>query len=253
MWLTHSIRRSLAKPFGLPLSTHWTQFATTFCATAVRQAQVTLGMTDDLTRLAAKYKSDKGVTVFPFHGYSIHYDRLFRPLRDRPITILEIGLARRSDRETLTVECPSLSMWLDYFPSATVCGFDIDDFSGVRIPRTRIFRGDQGNREDLLKVVQEHPVLDIVIDDGSHASYHQQVTLSTLFPHLAIGGMYVIEDLMWQPEDLESTLPPVPKTLSLLEDPVALGKLIPSGQDVQLLASPIQEGKKGLAVITKKP
>ena len=251
MWLTHSIRRSLSRPFRLPLSTHWTRFATMFCLAAVRQARVALGMTDDLTRLAAKYKSDKGVTIFPFHGYTLHYDRLFRRLRHQPLTILEIGLARRDDRDILSAACPSLSIWLDYFPQATVCGFDIDDFSGVSLPRTQIFRGDQGSPEDLLRVVQEHPVLDIVIDDGSHASYHQQVSLRTLFPHLATGGMYIIEDLMWQPDDLESTLPAVPKTLDLLTDSAALGQLIWPGQDVQILASPTQVGNRGLAVITK--
>ena len=41
--------------------------------------------------------------------------------------------------------------------------------------------------------------MDVIIDDGSHASFDQQVTLRELFPLLADGGWYFIEDLDWQP------------------------------------------------------
>jgi len=48
-----------------------------------------------------------------------------------------------------------------------------------------------------------------------------------------------------------STLPAVPKTLAVLKDPALLATLIPAGQDVRILGSPIQSGKEGLAVITR--
>ena len=70
----------------------------------------------------------------------------------------------------------------EYFPHASITGFDIDDFSSVRLPRARIVRGDQGNPHDLIQVARERGPFDIVIGDGSHASYHQQVTIETLFP-----------------------------------------------------------------------
>ena len=41
--------------------------------------------------------------------------------------------------------------------------------------------------------------LDVIIDDGSHASFDEQVTLREFFPLLADGGWYFIEDLDWQP------------------------------------------------------
>ncbi len=44
---------------------------------------------------------------------------------------------------------------------------------------------------------------DIVIDDATHASHHQQNTLRALFPKLAAGGIYIIEDLRSQPAPLE--------------------------------------------------
>ena len=58
--------------------------------------------------------------------------------------------------------------------------------------------------------------LDIIIDDASHASYHQQLGLSVLFDSLKPGGIYVIEDLGWQPESIERDLPSVPLTSDLL-------------------------------------
>ena len=39
----------------------------------------------------------------------------------------------------------------------------------------------------------------MIIDDGSHASFDQQMTLREFFPLLAEGGWYFIEDLDWQP------------------------------------------------------
>jgi hypothetical protein len=45
----------------------------------------------------------------------------------------------------------------------------------------------------------------VIIDDGSHASFDQQMTFRELWPLLADGGWYFIEDLDWQPpgEDRE--------------------------------------------------
>ena len=39
----------------------------------------------------------------------------------------------------------------------------------------------------------------MIIDDGSHASFDQQLTFREFFPLLADGGLYFIEDLDWRP------------------------------------------------------
>lgn len=114
---------------------------------------MSLGLYDPLTRLAARYKSDKGVTVFPFNGYSVHYARLFERFRNQSINILEIGLARRTDRQSLKISCPSLSMWLKYFTRAKVYGFDIEIV--LRLAANQICSGDRGNIEDLQNVVTQ--------------------------------------------------------------------------------------------------
>jgi hypothetical protein len=124
------------------------------------------------------------------------------------------------------VTYPSLQLWADYFPQTTIVGFDIDDFPPSTDPRIRIFRGDQGRPADLQQVLAAHPRLDIVIDDGSHASYHQQVSLQTLWSALAPRGLYVIEDLDSQPPELERALPPRPRTIDVLKNPAALPDLV---------------------------
>jgi hypothetical protein len=58
------------------------------------------------------------------------------------------------------------------------------------------------------------PAFDIVIDDASHASHHQQNAFLEIFPKLPSGALYVIEDLRWQPEPYE--VPGITKTAALL-------------------------------------
>ena len=251
MRMTQIIRRKLAQPAALPLHTDATEFLQTWLAVSLRRLWLGCGGYDSLTRLAAKYKSDKGVTIFPFHGYTEFYTKLFERFRQQPINILEIGLARRDDRATLGIECPSLSMWLDYFPRAQVYGFDLDDFSWVSMPRTRVFRGDQGSAEDLRRVVATCPQFDLIIDDGSHASYHQHVTLKTLFPHLRSGGLFVIEDLSWQPKDLEASLPSVSTMRNVLKDRGALETVISGVGEVMFFDSPILGDRESVAAIVK--
>ena len=52
----------------------------------------------------------------------------------------------------------------------------------------------------------------------TRASYHQLVTLRTLFPKVRPGGFYIIEDLDWQPPDLEASLPRTPTMARLLRE-----------------------------------
>ena len=182
---------------------------------------------DDLTYLANTLGSDKGTVVLDAHGYTRIYTRLFEPIRDKEITLVEIGLFRHdADRRravnavegikaATVLRAPSLEMWNAYFPRAHIYGFDIDDFSQVKIDRCTIIQGDMSSESDLDQLVRTiGGPIDILIDDASHASHHQQIALGRLFPHLRSGGIYIIEDLLWQDQYLEHKN--IPKTRDVL-------------------------------------
>ena len=174
-----------------------------------------------LTRLANRFHSDKG-TAGDAHEYAVHYHRSFHHRRLDQLTLVEIGLKRVDDRRRasnsaegssdLKVDtAPSLQIWRYYFPNANLIGFDIDDFSSVRIANCAILQGDSSSPQDLNSISEvAGGKIDIIIDDASHASHHQQIALAELFDVLAPGGVYVIEDLHWQEPKLER--PDAPKT-----------------------------------------
>ena len=176
-----------------------------------------------LTELANRHGSDKGTAIGHRHRYTWLYDLLLAPLRDQPLNLLEIGLAvggpeTAHGRIERRVASPSVAMWLDYFPAARVFGFDISDFSHLSHPRFAFQRGDCGRAEDLAGLAAAVPALDLVVDDGSHASFHQQLALKHLFARVKPGGLYIVEDLHWQSPVYEASLPPAPLTARLFTD-----------------------------------
>jgi hypothetical protein len=171
----------------------------------------------NLTTLANQHHSDKGTTWSFRHKYTYLYDLIFWQYRDSPINFLELGLAvgGPDTNEGLverTVGSPSVSMWLEYFTKAKIHGFDISDFSHIRHERFTFVRGDAGVQNDLEALVNSTPQFDIIMDDASHASYHQQLAFKVLWPRLSPGGLYIIEDLHWQSPVFEASMPIVPLT-----------------------------------------
>lgn len=168
-----------------------------------------------LSELADRYGSDKGPKK---HRYTELYELLFRPFQNLPVTFLEMGLLiggpeHGVDAGRVTRDLPSIRMWLDYFAKARIIGLDISDFSWFEHPRFRFIQCDMDERANIARAAREIGSVDIVIDDASHASHHQQNAFLELFPALPSGGLYVIEDLRWQPPPFER--PGITKTAKL--------------------------------------
>ena len=126
----------------------------------------------------------------PVHKYSHHieaYDKIFERFKNTAVSILEIGLARGG----------SLELWRKYFGmEAAIFGMDIQDMTVLQKDSgARIFVGDQGKIEDLKRVLNKLPDLDIVIDDGSHQSEDQIVSFQHVFKRLKDKGVYIVEDI----------------------------------------------------------
>ena len=171
--------------------------------------------TPSLCDLAERYGSDKGPKK---HRYTELYELLFRPFRNKPVTFLEMGLLiggpeHGVDAGRETRDLPSIRMWLDYFTEAQIIGLDISDFSWFEHLRFRFVQCDMDDRANIARAAREIGAVDIVIDDASHASHHQQNAFLELFPALPSGGLYVIEDLRWQPDAFER--PGITKTAKL--------------------------------------
>src|SRR5215475_3666949 len=80
---------------------------------------------DELTRLANKYRSDKGTQHFNKHNYSKFYFEIFKSYRECHLQLVEIGLLHISDIGWTTkrnyegtakaTRAPSLQMWSSFF------------------------------------------------------------------------------------------------------------------------------------------
>lgn len=145
-------------------------------------------MTESLIDLATRHKTDK----WGGHWYARHYDFHFGPLRDKPLTLLEIGVGGYDDPRA---GGESLRMWRDYFPRATIYGLDIVDKSAHDEARIRTVLGSQDDPALLERLSREAGGFDIVIDDGSHLCGHVIRSFEILFPLLNPDGIYVVEDL----------------------------------------------------------
>ena len=138
--------------------------------------------------IEALHRAKTGKVSDKWSSYLTHYDRLFRPLRDTPVRLLEIGVQNGGSLET----------WAQYFHAAeTLVGCDIDPRCATLSyddPRIKIVVGDANGEDIRQRIAALAPQFDIVIDDGSHRSADIIAAFVGYFPLLAPGGIYVVED-----------------------------------------------------------
>ena len=130
---------------------------------------------------------------------------LFQPLRHRKLQIVLVGLDGGIGVDTPeawdTIARETLEMWLEYFPKAQFLALDRAPECPIDDDRVAY---EQCDLEDPLAIAEAVDCApDIVIDDATHASHHQQNAFRALFPELGSGGLYIVEDLRSQPASLE--------------------------------------------------
>jgi hypothetical protein len=123
-----------------------------------------------------------------WHYFEV-YERVFAPLRTKPIRFLEVGVYKGG----------SLAMWRRYLhPDSVIVGIDIDPAcrqfdlpsGGVHV---RI--GSQADTAFLDAIFQEFGPFDAILDDGSHMCSHMIRTFEHAFLRgLTDDGIYLAED-----------------------------------------------------------
>lgn len=143
-----------------------------------------------------KYKTDKHTT----HQYvQEYYETAFVPYKDKPISLLEIGVLHGE----------SLKLWYDYFSSAEIYGIDIFTrvsydtvVNNVKNLDVKLHKVDSFNENEYAVNSRERyfeslgtTKFDIIIDDGLHTAESQFKTFNNFKPYMNKGGTYVIEDI----------------------------------------------------------
>jgi trans-aconitate methyltransferase len=119
-------------------------------------------------------------------GFTPLYDMLFAPFKLSVTKVLEIGIHRGD----------SLRMWRDFFPNATIYGWDKDPQFVFQEPRIKTRAVDHDDKEQVRLALDEiGGNMNIVIEDGSHWMSSQQRLLAWCLPYVGSGGLYVTEDL----------------------------------------------------------
>lgn len=165
-----------------------------------------------LTDIANRCGTDKG-TVAPSewwgaNNYTDVYAGYLHHMRYRPIRLLEIGggipgtnfdarIAHGSNVEG----GGSLKMWREFFPHGIICVLDINDPAMLQKYGIVTAQADQSDRAALQRALDHFAAngaseFDVIIDDGSHDPEHQQISFEKLWPRVASGGLYIIEDLV---------------------------------------------------------
>lgn len=142
-----------------------------------------------LEELFTKYGTDKGIWGYT-PAYEKHLDR------ERVRNVLEIGICGYRDIPNNVVGA-SLFAWRDYFPEANVYGVDNDGrFIFNDQERIRTALCDAYNVDQLSEVVSAwgSPRFDFICDDAVHDPFPQLHLCRILWPALARGGVYAIEE-----------------------------------------------------------
>jgi hypothetical protein len=140
-----------------------------------------------LTKLGQVFGTDKVDALHTHNGlaYTDVYEKYLGPWRRRSFTLLELGVHRGD----------SLRMWNAYLPRATVIGLDLEQVAVKQAPEFDVTVGSQTDHEVLGGILERHPDIRIVVDDASHITELTIASFRFIFPRLASGSLYIIEDL----------------------------------------------------------
>tara|TARA_B100001093_G_scaffold514193_1_gene587688 strand:+ start:3270 stop:3992 length:723 start_codon:yes stop_codon:yes gene_type:complete len=146
---------------------------------------VNLSKLDELFKHYGSDKSSEG------HGFSNYYTDYLKNLKDKDISILEIGSYAGS----------SAAAFVKYLPKASIYCFDVNiskfEYLSKNIHVHGLDINNQNKVEEVIKFIgngKKENIFDLIIDDGSHYLSDILFSLKILFSTLKNKGLYIIED-----------------------------------------------------------
>ena len=170
-----------------------------------------------------EHGTDKNTT----HSYGPVYDTLFYPYKEKPIRLLEIGIAGGY----------ALLAYADYFPNADIYGIDIVNSVHKKAWENPRFGLTIANALEKPVVDSYKGIFDIIIEDASHKVEHQIQHFRDFAPKVASGGLYIIEDIVGPNADyIKNTIRPIADCLGFSLEIIDLRSVKGRYDDVLIVA-----------------
>jgi 8-demethyl-8-(2-methoxy-alpha-L-rhamnosyl)tetracenomycin-C 3'-O-methyltransferase len=142
-----------------------------------------------LDELALQYGTDKSSAQ---HNYTAIYEPLLASRRDKSISLLELGWGGHEDP---AAGGNSARMWADYFSSPIVSVIELEPKRPGPLPAgLHLYHGSQADPDTIARAADDAGPFDVIIDDASHQFSLTISSFALLWPHLASGGLYIVED-----------------------------------------------------------
>ena len=166
----------------------------------VEDAKMKKNGTPAFSAYADAFYSKRTNTSDKWEHYFAIYDHLLAGRYGKKINYLEIGVQKGGGLETARKL---------FAPDSRLVGLDVDpkckglESDGIA---DRMFIGSQNDDVTLKALTAYCPEFDVILDDGSHIQEHMITSFIRLFPSLAQGGVYIIEDThtCYSPEHQQS-------------------------------------------------
>ena len=120
------------------------------------------------------------------HDFTPFYEKYFGPIKDKPLRILEIGVANGH----------SIASWFNYFPNAEITAADMkkDYYFFYKAKRIKYETLDCMNDKQVENFLNRNEKFDIIIDDSDHTYDFFTNNIKKFYPAVKSGGIYVLED-----------------------------------------------------------
>lgn len=157
-------------------------------------------MKNELCEIMKKNGSDKGGG---WHNYTEYYYEIFSSIRNDEMNIFELGLGTNnldvlSNMGVNGVPGASHRGWKEFFKNSNIYGGDIDSRILINEERIKTYYCDQTNIESIRTVFEKELngiTFDIIIEDGLHEFFANEIFLRNTFKYLKSGGIFIVEDL----------------------------------------------------------